>query len=222
MMGLTLRDFDAEQDRMRNGASSTGEPAEPVYTFTESELAKLLSDARQAAGEAALAQGIEEGQRMALDAEEKLRCAALAAIKTQISDIHQRDAQHRAELEQDLIDMVLDIAERVVPELLQHYSHPLVHAKLAEALHIGGRQAQITVRLCPETKAALERPLAELARSENIQAPNFLEDDSLARGEARVSWENGFLSYSLDRVCDGVLSALRSASAQMQNENQKV
>lgn len=225
MMALTLRDFDAENERYSGdhaAPESLSDPETPLYSFTEEELGKLLADARQQGFDQGREEGLTEGRR---EAHADLQSQALAAtqeLRDQLAVFVSQDAERRAELERDLIDMVLEICERAIPDLLKAYSTEQVQARLTDAIGKGARQAELDIRISPETETILADVITQITPPDRKSLPKITADPSLKNGEAQMSWENGFMTYSLDRVCEEILLALRHASEQMKLQSQKV
>lgn len=225
MMALNLRDFDAECDRFgtADANSTKASPQDvPVFSFTEEELGKLLADARAQGAEQGHAEGLTAGRLEAQGEHQVLATAALNDLRDQMSVFIAQDAQRRFELESDLVDMVLDICERVVPDLLKQFSTDQVQARLKDAMHIGSGQTELSMRLSPQTEAALSSDLMALAKEDSTTNLKISADPELRDGEARMSWDNGFMKYSLNNVCSEVLDALRSASEELKQHSQKV
>ncbi|SHH79702.1 FliH/SctL family protein [Cognatishimia maritima] len=220
MMALTLRDFDAENDRHAKGAANASDA--PLYSFTEEELGKLMSEARQQGEAQGHAEGLAEGRREAQAEIQAQAVAATQALRDQLAVFVSQDTERRAELERDLIDMVLEIAERVVPDFIKLHSAEQVQTRLAEAISKGARHAELEIRVSPETEALLAQNIAQITPPDQPVAPKLMADTTLRNGEAKMTWENGLMTYSLDRVCDEILKALRHASEQMKHQTQKV
>lgn len=224
MMALTLRDFDAESERFAeaNSSQAAPEPETPVYSFTEEELGKLLGDARQQGFDQGHEEGLQNGRREAQTDLQAQATAAMQELRDQLAVFIAQDRDRRAELERDLIDMVLDIAERTVPDLLAAFSTDQVQARLAHAILKGARRAELEIFISPETETHLADVIPQITPPDQAIPPKVTADPSLKNGEARMTWENGFMQYSLDRVCDEILQALRHASEQMKLQTQKV
>lgn len=223
MMALTLRDFDAENDlASAGGEAPLQEPETPVYTFTEEELGKILAEARQQGFEQGQEDGLNTGRREAQADLQAQATAATQELRDQLAVFVSQDAERRAELERDLTDMVLEIAERAVPDMLKAYSTEQVQARLADAIGKGARQAELDIRVSPETEAILAEMITQITPPDRVMPPKVAADPNLKNGEARMTWENGFMQYSLDRVCEEILLALRHASEQMKLQIQKV
>lgn len=222
MMALTLRDFDAENDLATAGGERAKEPETPVYTFTEDELGKILGDARQQGFEQGHTDGLAEGRRQAQADLQAQATTAMQELRDQLAVFVSQDAERRAELERDLIDMVLEIAERAIPDLLKSYSAEQVQARLADAIGKGARRAELEIQVSPETETILAEIIPQITPPDRPTAPKVTSDPNLRNGEARMTWENGFMQYSLDRVCEEILLALHQASEQMKLQLQKV
>lgn len=224
MMALTLRDFDAESDRFgedQSVSTAVSEPEVPLYTFTEEELGKMLADARQQGFDQGHEEGLAEGRREAQADLQAQATAATQELRDQLAVFVSQDADRRAELERDLIDMVLEICERTIPDLLKSYSTEQVQARLADAIGKGARQAELDIRISPQTETVLAEIITQITPPDRKSPPKITADPSLKNGEAQMSWDNGFMTYSLDRVCEEILLALRHASEQMQLQLQK-
>ncbi|GAA6209882.1 hypothetical protein NBRC116601_31750 [Cognatishimia sp. WU-CL00825] len=216
MMALILRDFDAETDQINGHGAAQGEaPAAPVYTFTEDELTGLLAEARAQGMEMGETEGRQAGRREILEAQEVKSATALEDIRQQLTEFLAQDAARRTELERDLVDMVLEISERIAPDLIKTMSADLVQARLKDAMRLGARQSKLSLRLSPDTEAAIAADLRNAFVAEQVTNADIIADPSLTNGEAKMSWENGFMNYSLDRICAELLDALRQASAQL-------
>jgi len=222
MMALNLRDFDAENEFAATGGEPAPEPEAPIYTFTEEELGKILGDARQQGFEQGRADGLTEGRREAQADLQAQATAATQELRDQLAVFVSQDVERRAELERDLIDMVLEIAERAVPDLLKSHSVEQVQARLADAIGKGARRAELEIQVSPETESILAEVISQITPPDRAIPPKVTADPNLKNGEARMTWENGFMQYSLDRVCEEVLLALRHASEQMKLQLQKV
>lgn len=223
MNALLLRDFDAEQSLnvpAQDPVEAQEQPQEPLFTFTEAELGKMLADARAEGHAQGVTEGDITGRRAERETIEAEALSALEALQNQIADFATQDAQRRLEMQQDIVDLFLEVAERVAPDFLKSYSTELVQARLTEALHLGVGTSKLMVTLSPATREALAAPLKAL--DPNNELLDVSADDAFTNGEARVTWENGFLKYNLDRVCSELLDGLREAAGKMKPEPQKV
>ena len=223
MNALFLRDFDAEQASVAqvDGADEvTEEAAEPLFTFTEAELGKMLADARAEGHLNGLNEGEAAGRQSERQTIEAEALEALQELQNRIADFATEDARRRSDMQQDIIDLFLDVAERIAPDFLNAYSAELVQARITEAAHLGVGQSKLQIKLAPETQAALAEPLKVIDPTGEML--EVTTDPDFKNGEARVTWENGFLKYNLDRVVSELLDGLREASSKMNPQPQKV
>lgn len=223
MNALFLRDFDAEQASVAQveGADEvTEEAAEPLFTFTEAELGKMLADARAEGHLNGLNEGEAAGRQSERQTIEAEALEALQELQNRIADFATEDARRRSDMQQDIIDLFLDVAERIAPDFLNAYSAELVQARITEAAHLGVGQSKLQIKLAPETQTALAEPLKVIDPTGEML--EVTTDPDFKNGEARVTWENGFLKYNLDRVVSELLDGLREASSKMNPQPQKV
>ena len=221
MNALLLRDFDAEQSAITpaDDAQDADAPSEPLFTFTEAEISKMLADARAEGHLQGLTEGETAGRTSERQSIEAEALAALQELQNRIADFAMEDAHRRSDMQQDIIDLFLDVAERVAPDFLKAYSADLVQARITEAAHLGVGQSTLAISLSPETLAALTEPLKVIDPTGELLTVS--EDSDFKNGEARVTWENGFLKYNLDRVVQELLDGLRDASSKMNPQPQK-
>jgi len=221
-MNLFLRDFDAEAlaaNRLAEPPADTEPPRGP----SPEELERLLSDTR----EAALAQGREEGAaaaRAEAEAGQTARAAAaLDALNSQFSALLAEHAGRRRALERDVVDMLIEIGERIAPELLAAYSADLARARIRDGLRMAGGSPHLMIRVWPELEPAMAAQLAGMTAASGAETPpRLVADPGLGAGDVRLDWDNGGLDYSLEGTCDAVLSALREAAAKLNDDQGKV
>ncbi len=222
-MRLFLRDFDAEALEAGRAPPPLEEMPPPSHAYSVDEVERLVAEAR----EAGLQQGREEGAAVARAEAEASQtaqsAAALEAIAARLIELVEQDAVHRRALERDVVDMLVEIGERIAPEFLSTYSADLAQARIRAGLRMAGGSAKLTIRVSPEVAQLLEPQLAAMAQSAGVDpAPRLVADPALGEGEARLDWDNGRLDYSLDRSCEAVLTALREAAGKLNDDQGKV
>lgn len=221
-MKLWLRDFDAEDARVASAAMAPVAPAEPepIRSLPLEEVERLLAEAR----ETAFAHGREEGAaetRAELEQARDSRAAAtLEVIRAETDRLLAQEDQRRREMERDMVDLALDVAERIAPEFLAAYARDLAEARIREGLRMAQGSARLKLRLSPEMAETLGPRLADLAAPTGA-APDLVADAALGDGAARLDWDGGGLSYSLDQLCGAVLDALREAAAKLKDDQEK-
>ena len=222
-MRMFLRDFDAEALTAGQAATLPEDMPPPPRSYGVDEVDRLVAEAR----EAGVQQGREEGAAVArAEAEESWTArgaAALEVIAARISDLVEQDATHRQALERDVVDMLVDIGERIAPEFLSAYSADLARTRIRAGLRMAGGSAKLTIRVSPELAQGLEPQLVAMAQSAGVDpAPRLVAEPALGEGEVRLDWDNGGLDYSLERSCEAVLTALHEAAGKLNDDQGKV
>ena len=209
MNALLLRDFDAEV--MASQAPASSENSEvPSFTFTEEELHKLMAEARAEGHQNGLAEGEAIGRKAETESIEAAAVGALQEIHQQLEAFTTQDQLRRADMQQDIIELFLEVAERIAPEFLKAYSTDMVQNAIKNALHLGNASSKLTVTLSTETFAAIAEPLKSLpSAGETLE---ITADPSFTNAQAHASWDNGFLDYNLDTVVQELLTILRIAA----------
>ena len=222
-MKFFLRDFDAEASAAAQAPVVAEDTPPPPRSYGADEVDRLVAEAR----EAGLRRGREEGEataRAEAEANQGARgAAALEAIAAGLADLLEQDAAHRRALERDVVDMLVEIGERIAPEVLSAYSADLAQDRIRTGLRMAGGSAKLTIRVSPDVAQQLEPQLAAMAQAAGVDpAPRLVAEPALGDGEARLDWDNGGLDYSLERSCEAVLTALREAAGKLNDDQGKV
>ena len=220
MNALFLRDFDAEQASVANTVTEPEDQGPPLFTFTEAEIAQMLADARAEGHTAGLTVGEAAGRQAERATIEAEALGALQDLQAQLAEFNAQDASRRDDMQRDIVDLFLDIAERVAPDFLAAHSAELVQARLSEAVHLAREHSRLNITLSPETQNLMAETFKVLDPTDELLIIN--SDPDFKHGEARVTWDNGFLKYNIDRVVGELLDGLREASAKMNPQPQKV
>lgn len=209
MTSVFHRDFDAELE-----AEARAEARARASIYTEEDLQAACT----AVAEAARAQGHEEGhaegKAEAMAAIEARRADALEALVPKLDRMLEDRLAHRAALEQQLVDFVLSVCERVFPEFVAKRSAHAAAEELRRLMAMALHSPRLRIRLSAATRDLMAPELEALARER--MAPQQTEvtvDPSLAPGNAHVAWDDGFAEYSYAAVCDAILEALSAADA---------
>lgn len=220
-MSLFLRDFDAE-DAQRRAPVPEAAP-EPLLPrgFSAEEVERLVTEARETAFAHGRDQGAAEARAEAEAGLSTQIVAALGAVQAGVGDLLTQDEMRRRELEGDVLGLLLDAGERIVPELLAAYSADLALARIRDGLRMASGSARLTIRLSPAVADAVGGQIAALAQGADVR-PEVVADAALEDGAARLDWDSGAMSYSLDRVCADLLDALREAVAKLKDDQEKV
>lgn len=182
-------------------------------TLTMAEHRDLLDQAVAEANEKGLQEGYAKGDA---DARETIlaKCStSIAAVAPQMEAILERSSEHRAHLERQLIAFAYAVAEKVAPDVLRLRAKASVLESIRETLALTLAQPKLVVSVSPAVREAmgsdLEAVAEQLGHKGSLQVS---EDPEMTDGEARVSWDDGFMDYSFDRVCEQILDTLGGAA----------
>ncbi|MFC2970543.1 FliH/SctL family protein [Acidimangrovimonas pyrenivorans] len=199
------RDFDAElEDELREAERDR------ARRFSQAD----LDAAVKAAQEAAVREGYAEGYaaaRMVSEQELAMRQAeALEIIAPRLQDYVAGQVAHREALERQLLAFTLSVCDKVFPEFLARRSAAAAADQIRRTLALALRSPQLQIRLSPATHDRLAPELEALARGGAVQRHvEIVADATMRDGDARVDWQDGFMEYSYDAICAGILSTLR-------------
>lgn len=158
--------------------------------------------------------GIAEGRAEVEANHNADRVKTLDALAARITELHQDAAEHRAELEQQMLDFVLEIGERVFPEIIESAAHERAIAQLRRCFALAIGKPRLTVFLSEdaleESRAELEGAFLEANGASQVE---LRADPTLIAGDARMEWENGAMRYSFSQICTGILETLRNAGS---------
>lgn len=155
------------------------------------EVARLQAQ-QQSATQAAFAQGVEEGKRLAAGDTHQQVEALRRQVAQSLSSIEQARAQLLAQTDRDLVRLSVAIAEKVLNRQVQVDPDALCGVARAALDRLGGKTA-LLVRVHPDDHAALSAQLAGLA----AKGTRLVADGNLARGSLIVETEYGNLDCSL-------------------------
>ncbi|MDK3016700.1 FliH/SctL family protein [Pseudodonghicola flavimaris] len=222
MTRLFLRDFDAEDAELGAEPVMPAQQPEGLRNFSAAEVEQMLAEARETAWTRGHEEGAAAARAEAETGQSARAAAALEALQGQITDLSAELAAGRAALERDLLDMVLDMAERIAPELLADLSVDLARSRLREGLRMAMGSRRLRIGLSPAVAEALAPEIAAWAEEGATPELDLRPDPALPDGAARIGWDDGGLSYNLDRSCAAVLDALREAAGKLKHDQEKV
>ncbi|MGC1504547.1 MAG: FliH/SctL family protein [Sulfitobacter sp.] len=134
-------------------------------------------------------------------------------IQERLAQLVAQDKQHHKDTERDIIELFLGIAERLVPELIDHYSPTLAADRIKHAVQQARTDPELTIRACPDVVAVLEdeAPTWLTVASNNAEIDIFA-DPEMPRGSAQVQWKGGRLEYDIETACSQMLETLKQAA----------
>ena len=203
--------------------------AEAQQTLAEAkrEAAAIIDKARQeteASSEVGHRQGyeagFEEGQRAGpqagrAEAFETARRefseqqkSLIAACERMFGEINAARADWLASARQDLIELALAVARRVVYAVGQR-EREVVRANLEEAIRLAGKHSEVTIRVNPED-AASARSFADslIDMKDQWEHVHVVEDPQVSPGGCRVQWGSGSVDAALETQLQRIESEL--------------
>lgn len=193
------------------------------------QAAEIVRDAQGQAGEireAARNDGYEAGYQQGLaDGREAGRTEAfavagrqfaeqqqslIASCKEAISGIEAGRATWEASARQDLIELALAIARRVVRHVGQH-EREAVLANLEEAVRLAGQRSDVTVAVNPaDIDAARLFAKSLVDMQEQWKHVRVVAEPEISPGGCRVQWGTGAIDASLETQLDRIAESLRA------------
>jgi flagellar biosynthesis/type III secretory pathway protein FliH len=221
MNGLFLRNFEADQGAMAQQLEADGSAAAPMQTLSESELQERLARARlDGFAEGRLAGELDTRKAMA-ESESAKAQELRASILTQLEALSHEDAVRRLEMERDTADLLLALAERILPDFIDNHASDLIAERVFSGLKLAGEGALITISVAAENVARIREDAVTWTKSSFQQPKIEIESDpTLSQTSVRIDWQNGYLDYDINRVSAATIKILRRAVSKM-NEHLK-
>lgn len=208
------RNFDDE----RNQENGKAPKVCPCDKLTQEEIDVLIEKAKAQAFQAGLDEGYYNALESLYNESDKTERDALAEIRAQLHVLVGKIDHHHAALEAQVLDFSLSICEQVFPYLQHSQSHERALTQIQKTMRLALNSPYINIMLSPKALPKLtphiEQLANELGLSEQIQLST---DQNLTDGAAHVDWQNGFMAYSFDTVCERILSALKAAQSSTSN-----
>lgn len=221
MIGLFLRNFEADQGAVTQQIEADGSAAAPMQSLSESELQEKLARAHlDGFAEGRLAGEFDARKAMA-ESESAKAQELTASILTQLEALSHEDAVRRLEMERDTADLLLALAERILPDFIKNHASDLVSERVFSGLKLAGDGALITIWVAAENVARIRKDAATWIKS-GFQQPKIeiKSDPTLSQTSVRIDWQNGYLDYDIDSVSTATIKILRRAVNKM-NEHLK-
>lgn len=199
MTAIFARDFDRESEqeaRIHGGR------------LTEADLEEI----RQAAFAEGERKGRIEAEARMRDAAETRRVRTLDQLREKIATLLSEREAHERALETHLLDYVIAIGERVMPDLIASRAPHQVMGQIRRGLRMGLGSGHVRVRLSAEDHALIGPDLeALIAGPEHLGRVEVSVDEEARAGDVSVEWDRGALDFSLAAICDEILELLRKS-----------
>ncbi len=181
-------DFDQPSGR-RTRAGGDGEapakpPPPPPPTYHEEDLAAARREGHEAGFAEGRAAAEQETARRLAEAEERL-VAGLAAVQ---------EGQDRATalLTRKAIDVAVTALAKMLPTLQRRHGLDEIESVLRECVGRLAPDGRVTVAVHPDLAAPVGETAARLAQRAGFAgALQVVEDDEVAIGDCRVTWDGG-------------------------------
>lgn len=164
--------------------------------------------------EAAHAKGYAAGLAAARSEDVRAQAELLATLSRDLAALQEDAAAHRAALEVDALDFARAACERIAPELVAALGTDRAATEVRRCLALVVGRPRIDVALSPAALARHGEALAPALEAAGPEGGAVLRaDPELADGDARVRWDDGEMTYSMDEALAGLLGALRARGA---------
>lgn len=216
MIELFHRNFDTETEPVP-GPGSAGSPAgsaisEGSVSFLAEEVERMLAEARAEAFET----GRIHGKTEAAEDREHVLAQSVRSISESLETLSGDAARIRQEVEADIADFIVSVAERLVPGVVEGLSTEIVAERIRTGLRSASGNDAIRVLVPPPLLEAVAEKLPAFERLNDRGLELKLgADDGLSGCAVRVEWESGRMEYDLDRTCDEVIAIMKTALCQL-------
>ncbi|WP_127900767.1 FliH/SctL family protein [Solirhodobacter olei] len=208
MTTLYHRDFDAEIAEEARAAARAR-----ACKFTQEDVDEAVAAAEMRGHAAGRAAGHAEGLAEARGEIGARQAEALQAIAPQLDRMIEDRLAHHAALERQMVGFALTVAEKVFPEFVATRSATAAAEEVRRTLALALHSPRLRVQLSAATRDLIAPEIEAMARNRlDAGAIEVAVDPALAEGEARVIWEDGFMEYSFEKICNGILDALRATA----------
>lgn len=164
-----------------------------------------------------IAQGTERGRQEALaEATQEFQAQQASLVEScrkLIAEIEAHRAEWVATARQDLIELAMAIARRIVRHVGER-DREVVLANLEEAIRLAGRRTDVTIAINPADAAAAKvfaKSLSDL--HEGWEHVTIVQEPEISPGGCRVQWGSGAIDATLETQLERIEMALRSAAS---------
>ncbi|MEM1064540.1 MAG: FliH/SctL family protein [Pseudomonadota bacterium] len=208
MTGIFQRNFD--QERLHGGALAAA--ALTTDGLALDQLKQRLRAEGYAEGHGA---GLAEARQEAADDRAKLRQLALDTLAQRAAALHRDAEAHRRALEHQLLEFALNTCERVLPEILEATSKDRAVDSIKRCIALAGGVPTLRVTVSDAVLQDHGAAIADAfgAGNEDMRV-SVQADPAMQDGDARVEWQHGSMEFSLARITESIVNAVRQALAE--------
>lgn len=205
-----IRDLEAEASAHVEEAR---QKADAIIRAAKDEAARIVR-AAEAERAAAVERGVAEGRELGIEkARAESRLAALGEAQTRLAPGAARveellgklgpaleEALHSATAgaESGVMRLALAIARAVIKREVR-VDESIVRGNIAAAVSLAAQRGGLEIRVHPADRVLMDQFAPELAaRFDGLDIARVIEDESVGRGGAKVSWAEGSADAGID------------------------
>lgn len=211
---IFTRNFDDELNQEINGGVKSCDCAHP----SQEEIDALIEAAKVEAFQSGYDTGFAKGSEEVREEVDQTQAAALGEIKKELGSLFSKSDRHNAALEAQILDFTLSICEQVFPYLQHSQSHERALQQIKDMMRLALSSPYINISLSktalPKLTPIIDGVSAELGLTSQVK---IRVDGKLEDGATHIEWQNGFMDYSFDMVCERILTALKAAQTTSSN-----
>jgi flagellar assembly protein FliH len=159
-----------------------------------------------------MAKGQEQGRAEAFEAATKEFAASqkslISSCEQIIAQINDKRVAWEAAARQDLVDLAMAIARRVVRHVSDH-DRQVVLANMEEAVRLAGKRSEVTIMVNPgdaEAARVFARSLAD--RRAECREVQVIESTEASPGGCRIDWGSGAVDAGIETQLDRIAAEL--------------
>lgn len=202
---LFERDFDQEMEAEKR--SVTPEEGPRMFSVEEvEELRQKAFEEGRAEGEAA---GFAAGEAEALASIHAVQTETLRELSPLVAAIRAEQGQYNRAREHDLLQLVLFLAQAVLPEVEERFGRRRIEAFCRRALKMAEGDQGLEIFLSPQMHEELSEAFRGTTTAEGAPL-RLLADPELPVLGARAQWASGSADYAAERLRTELLTTLQS------------
>ncbi|MBO9428622.1 hypothetical protein [Sulfitobacter sp. R18_1] len=205
MMNCVItRNFDLE-DQEAARRKATGE--DKVFSLEDHN--RALADAVSKAKEEAYQEGYNAGEEAAKASILEGCSKTLEMIAPQMKEFLDATTTHQRTLETEVADFALSIGQKVFPDLVEQVSWERAREEIKRVLEKCIGRPKLKIFVSAEVHETMADDLEELAATvDHGQTVEIVVDKEFSNGDAKVVWDDGFMSYSFEDVCNEIMKTV--------------
>lgn len=204
------RNFDVEVAQEIAAHASEG-----PKTYSEADLARVAKEAEAKGFSAGFGKGKAEGLDEARAEIAAGTEASLATLVPVLTDFAAEVCAHQNAMEHQTLGYALSLCETLFPRLLNHFGAKRTEEQIQDLVkQLQGRPG-VTLHVPEAVAADIEARLPMLTAGSHDPCEIAVQaEPNLSKGEAKLTWDDGFAALNQDALCRAILRDLRTAWAE--------